>query len=34
MSTRQKHQLRALEGRQVGLALRDGSRIDDCGRAA
>lgn len=23
-------QLRVLEGRQVGLALRDGSRIDDC----
>jgi hypothetical protein len=23
-------QLRVLEGRQVSLALRDGSRIDDC----
>jgi hypothetical protein len=30
MSTRQVERLRALEGRQVGLALRDGSRIDDC----
>jgi hypothetical protein len=30
MRTRQVEQLRALEGRQVGLALRDGSRIDDC----
>ncbi len=24
------NQLRELEGRQVSLALRDGSRIDDC----
>jgi hypothetical protein len=24
------HEWRALEGRQVGLALADGTRIDDC----
>ena len=30
MSRDQVHQLRALEGRSVNLALRDGSRIDDC----
>jgi hypothetical protein len=30
MSTRHLRQLRALEGRRVSLALRDGSRLDGC----
>ncbi len=30
MSDEQINQLRVLEGRHVSLALRDGSRIDDC----
>jgi hypothetical protein len=30
MTTSHPVDLRALEGRHVGLALRDGSRIDDC----
>jgi hypothetical protein len=30
MSTEGLPQLRALEGRQVSVAFRDGSRIDDC----
>ncbi len=30
MGTRQLRQLRTLEGRRVGLALRDGSRLDGC----
>jgi hypothetical protein len=30
MPNEQIHQLRTLEGRHVSLALRDGSRIDDC----
>jgi len=30
MATNQIHQLRALEGRRVGLAVRGGRRIDDC----
>jgi hypothetical protein len=30
MTSSQRHTLRHLEGRQVGVALRDGSRIDDC----
>jgi hypothetical protein len=28
--TEPRNQLAALEGRQVNVALRDGSRIDDC----
>jgi hypothetical protein len=30
MSAHQIRQLRALEGRRVGLAVRGGDRIDDC----
>lgn len=30
MATNQIHQLRALEGHRVGLAVRGGRRIDDC----
>ncbi len=30
MSNARIDQLKVLEGRQVSLALRDGSRIDDC----
>lgn len=30
MSDEQINQLRVLEGRHVSLALRDGSRVDDC----
>jgi hypothetical protein len=30
MSTERTPPLRALEGRQVNVAFRDGSRIDDC----
>jgi hypothetical protein len=30
MSSARIDQLKVLEGRQVGIALRDGSRIDDC----
>jgi hypothetical protein len=30
MSAHQIRQLRALEGRRVGLAVRGGRRIDDC----
>lgn len=30
MTARQFHQLRALEGRRVGLAVRGGRRFDDC----
>jgi hypothetical protein len=30
MGTRELQRMRALEGHRVGLALRGGSRIDDC----
>ena len=30
METNRIRQLRSLEGRRVSVALRDGSRIDDC----
>jgi hypothetical protein len=30
MATTQLQQLRSLEGRRIGLALRGGERIDDC----
>jgi hypothetical protein len=30
MMTEPRNQLAALEGRRVNVALRDGSRIDDC----
>ncbi len=30
MTKERRNQLAALEGRQVNVALRDGSRIDDC----
>jgi hypothetical protein len=28
--SRRRHSLRNMEGRRVGVALRDGSRLDDC----
>jgi hypothetical protein len=30
MTASEVHQLRALEGRRVGLSMRGGDRIDDC----
>ena len=30
MKTQQERSLRLIEGRQVSVALRDGTRIDDC----
>lgn len=30
MAANRMHELRALEGRRVGLAVRGGQRIDDC----
>jgi hypothetical protein len=30
MATEQRRRLQSIEGRQVSIALRDGTRIDDC----